>query len=96
MAASPDTPAVNRDVLPALSLMLAHASGRAALPDGEFTLLSIALRRNQVTIDEAMNAFWKAYADSYVPQGRIQFRHLWKYIDEARKGNWAVRLQELF
>ena len=84
LKADPDLPATYPTVLPCLSLMLAHASGREAIGDGEFNLLCMALDRFAVTTDEAMEAFWRAYADPYVSQGRIEFRHLWKYISDRR------------
>lgn len=64
--------------------MLAHSSGRESLRDGEIQLLHHAVKRNQVTVDEIMEAFWRAYSDPYVSQGKIEFRHLWKHISEKR------------
>lgn len=64
--------------------MLAHSSARESLRDGEVQLLHHAIKLNKITVDEAMAAFWKAYADPFVSQGRIEFRHLWKYIEETR------------
>jgi hypothetical protein len=32
-----------------------------------------------------MDAFWKAYGDPYVSGGIIEFRHLMKHVNEARK-----------
>lgn len=87
LKANPNGSIVSDETLPAFSLMLAHASGRSNIPDGEFSLLAIALKQNEVTVDEAFEAFWKAYGDPYVSQGRIEFRHLWKYISEKRGEN---------
>lgn len=80
----PTTPACTKQVLAPLELMLAHASNREALGDGEFNLLGQALKRFNVTADEVFDAFWKAYADPYVSQGKIEFRHLWKHIEKER------------
>lgn len=84
MQLDPTVPAASKDALPSLSLMLAYASGRSHLPDGEAGLLAIAMQRYKVTVEEAMDAFWKAYADPFVSQGRIEFRHLWKHIEDTR------------
>ncbi len=86
LAIKADCPAISKEAFPPLTAMMAHASGRKAIPDGEVNLLYIALEKNNVTVDEAMEAFWKAYADPYVSQGRIEFRHLWKYIEKSRLG----------
>ena len=82
--ANPDLPAYSKEVFPSLVLMLAHASGRKALYDGEIQLLHHAMKHFNVTTDEAMTAFWEAYADPYVSQGKIEFRHLWKHIEKTR------------
>lgn len=82
---SPSTPACTKQVLAPLELMLAHASNREALGDGEFNLLAEALKRFNITVDELFDAFWKAYADPFVSQGKIEFRHLWKHIKQERE-----------
>lgn len=66
--------------------MLAHASNRSKLYNGEAVLLAEAFRRFEVTADEAFEAFWQAYSDPYVSQGKVEFRHLWKYIEQRRGG----------
>lgn len=81
---NPNSPAVAEKSFLPLSLMLAHSRGADSLPDGESSLLYLALESYEVTTDEAMKAFWRAYADPYVSQGRIEFRHLWKHISEWR------------
>ena len=85
LTVDPMTAACRPKIMAPLVLMLAHSSGRESLGDGEFRLLAIALERNRVTADEVFNAFWKAYADPYVSQGKIEFRHLWKHIEQSRE-----------
>ena len=83
---SPNEKAVSSEVFPALALMLCHASGRSELPRGEMNLLYLALDMNNITADEVMKSFWKAYGDPFVSQGKIEFRHLWKHIEKMRFG----------
>jgi hypothetical protein len=80
----PNIPAHKPEVLAPLALMIALASERESLDDGEFRLFAMALEKHKVSADEAFTSFWKAYADPYVHQGRIGFRHLWKHISEER------------
>lgn len=50
----------------------------------EISLLRISMEKFLLTFDEVMNALWKAYADPYVANGVIQFRHIWKHVEIAR------------
>lgn len=84
LSINPNAPACSDQVLPPLTLMLAHASSRESLEDGEYQLLAMALKKFKVTADEVFTAFWRAYADPYVSQGKIEFRHLWKHIEAER------------
>lgn len=54
--------------------------------DFEPKLLKDLLDENEVTISEAVKAFKKAYSDHYTPASGIEWRHLWKHIEEMRKG----------
>ena len=45
-----------------------------------------ALERFKITEKEMNEGFWQAYADPYVPQSGLEFRHLWKHIEVMRKG----------
>lgn len=83
---NPNGTATSEDTFAMLSYMMAAGSGRDELATGETSMLAIALRENNVTTDEVMKAFWRAYGDPYLPGGRIEFRHLMKYINERRKG----------
>lgn len=51
------------------------------------TLFLKALDRFKVTEIELNNAFWNAYADTYVPSSGIEFRHLYKHIEKERHGS---------
>lgn len=74
------------ELLASLNMMLAHSSGDEATPKPQMMMMREAMKRNAVTCEEAIEAFWKAYADPYVSQGRIEFRHMWKHIEKMRKG----------
>lgn len=54
--------------------------------DFEPKLLKDLLDEHEVTISEAVKAFKKAYSDHYTPASGIEWRHLWKHIEEMRKG----------
>ena len=54
--------------------------------DFEPQLLRHLLKEHEVTIAEAIKAFKKAYSDHYTPASGIEWRHLWKHIEEMRKG----------
>lgn len=83
---NPKEPAYkNVDFVQTLSMLLATASNIPSLTVAQSSMLSIGLQANNVTIQEAMQSFWKAYGDPYVSGGRIEFRHLMKYITEARE-----------
>lgn len=64
----------------------------ATRPNGEWNtefepkLLAQLLKENNVTIREAITAFKKAYSDHYTPASGIEWRHLWKHIEEMRMG----------
>ena len=52
--------------------------------DIEKSMFMTALTRFEVTDHELTEAFWLAYADPYVPGAGIEFRHLWKHIEQMR------------
>jgi hypothetical protein len=54
--------------------------------DFEPKLLQSLLDEHDVTVEEAVKAFKKAYSDHYTPSSGIEWRHLWKHIEEMRKG----------
>lgn len=81
----PDMPAVeSKQMIASLNMMIAHAAGEEKTDKIKMWMMCEALRRNRVTCKELVDAFWKAYGDQYVSQGRIEFRHLWKYIEQQR------------
>lgn len=49
-----------------------------------------ACERNNVTCQELYDAYWKAYADPFVGKEGIQFRHLWKHIEQSRTGGSRI------
>ena len=51
---------------------------------GQIGMLSLAISNNNVKTKEIIPAFWHAYGYPYVSGGRIEFRHLMKYITTAR------------
>lgn len=68
-----------------ISMLIANASGKEAQSKVETSMLALAMQANKVTVQEAMSAFWRAYGDPYVAGGRIEFRHLMKYIEQDRE-----------
>lgn len=44
-----------------------------------------ALKRFDVTEEELDYGFWCAYADHFTPQSGIEFRHIYKHVQEFRK-----------
>jgi hypothetical protein len=67
-----------------LAQMITLANKEAQMTEPALRLFAEALSRFQITHAEAFDGFWKAYADPYKPQGKIEFCHLWKYISEER------------
>lgn len=49
-----------------------------------------ACERFDVTCQEMIDAYWRAYSDPYVGKEGIQFRHLWKHIEKNRLGEGKV------
>ena len=45
-----------------------------------------ACSRYNVTCQELIDAYWRAYSDPYVGKAGIQFRNLWKHIENSRTG----------
>lgn len=50
----------------------------------EMFLMKESMRRFNVKPIEAIEGFWRAYSDPYVKDGRIEWRNLWKHIQEYR------------
>ena len=59
-------------------------SGNTELTTPQMLMIQEGLRQNKVTVDEAMVSFWKAYVDPYVSGGRVELRHMMKYIEQIR------------
>lgn len=77
----------NKKFMAGFTMMMLAGSGIAEFSNNnEVALLKEAFRRHEVKPSEAVDAFWKAYGDPYVKAGEIKFRHLWKYIEQERKG----------
>jgi len=76
-----DTPAA----LQTLTAMISAANKEQEFTPLEMTLFIEATSQLKIKVGEVNAAFWKAYADPFKPNGKIQFAHLWKYIDEQRK-----------
>jgi hypothetical protein len=74
-------------VFAGLNTMIAHSAGIEKIPKADMMMIREAMRRNKMTIKEAIDGFWKAYGDPYVPQGRIEFRHIWKHVEKERQEN---------
>jgi len=44
-----------------------------------------AIHRFNITESELEEAFWLAYADHFVPQSGIEFKHIYKHVEAKRK-----------
>lgn len=75
-----------KSLLASLNMMIAHAAGLENTSKTQMLMLREAMKKNKVTCEEAIEAFWAAYSDPYVSQGRIEWRHMWKHIEKMRKG----------
>ena len=60
----------------------------------EQTAIILALQEFDISFEEAYSGLWKAYADYYVSNGDIQFRHMWKWIDKKRKAQAGISYHE--
>jgi hypothetical protein len=74
----------DRDAIKSLFAMIAAANREQEFTEIQSDLFAEALLMFKISKKEAQQAFWKAYADPYKPQGKIEFCHLWKYISEER------------
>ena len=52
----------------------------------EAGLFQQVLKMNEVTCKELYDSFFKAYSDQYTPSSGIEWRNLWKHIEEIRMG----------
>lgn len=44
-----------------------------------------AVKRFEVTESELEEGFWRAYADHFVPQTGIEFKHIYKHVEKIRE-----------
>lgn len=78
--------AQNNSSLKSFSKLLLATRNGSWNSDVEPLLLKQMLNEYEVTIGEAIEAFKKAYSDHYTPKSGIEWRHLYKHIEEMRKG----------
>jgi hypothetical protein len=83
--ANPDSVINSEPVALASLMLLMQEASRQDMTISQQLLIAEAMKQNDVTVKEAMDAFWKAYGDPYVSGGIIEFRHLMKHVNEARK-----------
>lgn len=77
----------NKDFMAGFSHMLLSSRRQSQWNnDHEFAMIREAARNQGVTCRELYEAFWRAYSDHYTPASGIEWRHLWKHIEEMRKG----------
>lgn len=77
------TSETNKDVIRHFFAMVS-ASASKPVPDSQKLLFYEAMKVHKITVEEAMQSFWEAYADPYQSGSGIEFRHLFKYISEKR------------
>jgi hypothetical protein len=75
----------NKDVLKGV-IYLIESSG-ASYNDIAIWAFKKVCQKNDVTCQELIDAYWKAYSDPYVGKEGIQWRHLWKHIEKERLGS---------
>jgi hypothetical protein len=75
----------NKDVIKGV-IYLIESSG-ASYNDVAIWAFKEVCKRNEVTCQELIDAYWKAYSDPYVGKEGIQWRHLWKHIEKSRLGS---------
>lgn len=75
----------NKDVIKGV-VYLIESSG-ANYDDIAIWAFKESVSRNDVTCQELIDAYWKAYSDPYVGKEGIQWRHLWKHIEKTRNGS---------
>jgi hypothetical protein len=82
---NPTEPAYqNSDFIIAIYGLLCEVSGQKNQSRSKMQLVKQAMKRNNVTIEEAIEGFWGAYSDPYVKDGDIQWRHIWKHVEKLR------------
>ena len=67
-------------------MMLTTRKSGAWNTEYESGLFQQVLKMNEVTCKELYDSFFKAYSDQYTPSSGIEWRNLWKHIEEARMG----------
>lgn len=82
----------NKDVIKGI-VYLIESSG-ANYGDIAIWAFKESVSRNNVTCQELVEAYWKAYQDPYVGKEGIQFRHLWKHIEKMRTGDGSIYTYE--
>lgn len=75
----------NRDVVKGVVYLIESAG--SDYNDISLWAFKECLNRNNVTCQELIDAYWKAYSDPYVGKEGIQWRHLWKHIEKSRVGS---------
>lgn len=75
---------VNNDVVTQQVLTMIKTVNNQEFTNMEVALWMEAFERFQITEQEAIDAFWDAFADPYKSGNKIQFSHLWKSVKENR------------
>ena len=88
--ANPRSPAESDENMMILMNMMALLSGTNAMSEKDVKIFKLAFSTFKISFEEAYTALWKAFADAYVPSTGIEFRHIYKHIEERRKANDGV------
>lgn len=73
------------EVFTAFTLMI-ESTRPKPMSDREASMLRAAMIRDKVFPGELYQAFWAAWKDPYLPASGIEWRHLWKHIEQDRYG----------
>ena len=75
----------NNDILQGV-IFLIESTG-ASYSDIQIWAFRESCKRENVTCQELIDGYWKAYSDRFVGKEGIQWRHIWNHIEVARKGD---------
>lgn len=90
MELHPDAPAErNKNFMMGMVRLVMHTRGKMSVPamKMELNLLSMMFSDREITVEEAYEGFKSAYSDQYLPSSGVSWRHIYKHVEEMRKGS---------
>jgi hypothetical protein len=86
----PRSPAESDENMVVLLNMMALLSNMGTMSEKDVKIFKLAFSTFKISFEEAYLGIWKAFADAYVPSTGIEFKHIYKHIEERRKANDGV------